>query len=275
MSNHPEILIAGAGFGGIAMGVALKKAGIENFTIHEKSSEVGGVWHDNIYPGSACDVPSLLYAYSFEPDFGWSTHYALHDEILAYMKHCAEKYGLMSHIRLSSEITAARFDPDEAWRIETAAGEEIRADIFISAVGIFDRPALPQIPGLKDFAGPQFHSARWDYSQPLEGKRVGVIGTGASTIQFVPAIAPRVKQLLVFQRSPQYVLSKHDPGRAPRGSLAWRRWQRLAIFWKFGRGTRRGKPVQGFSGKQNHKSGFARQTDARLSPGRQAGLAIQ
>lgn len=222
--NGPEIVIAGCGFGGIAVAVALKKAGFGDFTIYEKAAEVGGVWRDNAYPGAACDVPSRLYSLSFAQDFPWSARYAPQREIHAYLRRCVERYGLTPHLRLGAGIGAARFDEARGrWRIETTDGARREADIFISAVGLFDRPALPDIPGRAAFEGPQFHSARWDQAVSLAGKTVAVIGTGASAIQFVPAIAPAAKALHVFQRSAQYVMPKPD-GPVRRG---W--WWRLPV----------------------------------------------
>jgi cation diffusion facilitator CzcD-associated flavoprotein CzcO len=237
--NGPEIAIAGCGFGGIAMAVALKQAGFGDFTIYEKSGDVGGVWRDNAYPGAACDVPSRLYSLSFAQDFPWSARYAPQREIHAYLRQCVERYDLTPHLRLNTGIAAARFDEARGrWLIETTTGERREADVFISAVGLFDRPALPDIPGRSDFKGPQFHSARWDHSVSLAGKTVAVIGTGASAIQFVPAIAPEVEALHVFQRSAQYVLPKPD-GPVRRGW--WRRppllrsLERLRVFLSFER----------------------------------------
>ena len=239
----PTIAIAGAGFGGIALAVALKRAGIDSFTIYERAADVGGVWRDNAYPGAACDVPSLLYSYSFAQDYAWSASYAPQGEILDYLKRCVARFGLAPHIRFDTEIAAATFDEGSSgWRLETGIGERIDADVFVSAVGLFNRPALPSIPGRESFAGVQFHSARWDPACDLEGKRVAVIGTGASAIQIVPAIAPSVARLYVFQRSPHHVMPRAEPGLV--GAVSWRqalvrRLRRLHVFLQFENTVRR------------------------------------
>ena len=231
----PTIVIAGAGFGGIALAILLKKAGFDGFTILERAADVGGVWRDNTYPGAACDVPAALYSYSFETGYRWSGPYPPQAEILGYMKHCIAKYGLSPHIRFDTEVADATFDAKASqWRIATKNGAELDANVFVSAVGLFNRPIVPDLPGRADFRGPQFHSARWDHAAPLDGKTVAVIGTGASAIQFVPAIAPRVKQLYVFQRSPQYVVPKAMAARFGNPLL-----ERLRVFFNFERGIPR------------------------------------
>jgi cation diffusion facilitator CzcD-associated flavoprotein CzcO len=272
----PTIAIAGAGFGGIALAVYLKRAGIESFTLHERAADVGGVWRDNAYPGAACDVPSLLYSFSFAQDHPWSASYAPQAEILGYLRRCVDRFGLAPHIRFGSEIAAATFDERAGrWRLETGTGETIEADIFVSAVGLFNRPALPDIPGRGDFAGVQFHSARWPAGCDLAGKRVAVIGTGASAIQIVPAIAPSVARLHVFQRSPHHVLPRADPGLVGAGSrrqaLA-RRLRRLRIFLQFESAVRRrGSPRLTRKGEAAFRSHLAAQIGdpalrARLTP---------
>lgn len=206
-----SVAIIGTGFGGLGMGIALKKTGVDDFVIFEKENEVGGCWRDNRYPGAACDVPSHLYSFSFEPKTDWSRKFAPQPEILGYLKHCADKYGLRRHICFGSEVTAARYDEDRAlWVVEIADGTTQEARMLVSACGQLNRPAYPRIPGLENFRGAQFHSARWDDSVALDGKAVAVIGSGASAIQFVPQIAGRVKQLHLFQRSAPYVIPKPD-----------------------------------------------------------------
>ncbi len=215
----PSVAIIGAGFGGIGLGMTLKRAGIDSFTILEKADGIGGVWRDNTYPGAACDVPSHLYSFSFEPNPDWSRVYSPQPEILDYLERCVEKYGIGPNLRLSTEVTRADFDEESGrWRIETDGGERIEADVLVSACGQLSRPALSRIPGADGFKGPIFHTARWDHSVELDGKRVAVIGTGASTIQVVPAIAPRVGHLDVYQRSAPYVIPKKD--------RAYRPWER-------------------------------------------------
>lgn len=241
--SKPSIAIIGCGFGGIGLGVALKKAGFDDFTIYERASGPGGVWRDNHYPGAACDVPSQLYSYSFEQDYAWSGRYGRQGEILAYLQHCIEKYRLGPHVKFDTAIAGAAFDEAAAlWRIETEAGERIEAHILVSAVGLFNQPAWPEIPGRERFNGPQFHSAEWDETADLEGKRVAVIGTGASAIQFVPEVAKRAGALHVFQKSAQYVFPKAEgsPGAGPLAD-SWlaRRLRRFRVFLQFEGITRR------------------------------------
>jgi len=196
------VLIIGAGAAGICLAIHFKKAGIA-FRILEKSGRVGGTWRDNIYPGCACDTHIHQYSYSFETNPNWSRMFAEQPEILAYLEHCAKKYSLQEHIVFDTEVAEAHFDDQSGtWYVITTEGEEFTARILISAVGQLNRPVTPDIKGLEDFVGTQFHSAKWDYEHDLTGKRVAVIGNGASALQFIPRIAPHVDKLIVFQRSP-------------------------------------------------------------------------
>lgn len=205
-----SVAILGAGAGGLAMAISLQKAGIP-FTIYEKAASVGGTWRDNTYPGSGCDVPSMLYSYSFEPKPDWSRKFAPQPEIVAYFEGVARKYNLLPHIRFNTEIAGAHFDEAEGlWHIRSASGEEFTANAVVSGVGQLNRPAFPKIEGLETFMGAAFHSARWDHSVDLSGKRVAVIGNGASAIQFVPEIAPEVGKLTIFQRTPNWCVPKPD-----------------------------------------------------------------
>jgi cation diffusion facilitator CzcD-associated flavoprotein CzcO/acetyl esterase/lipase len=207
----PTVAIIGSGFGGIGLGITLKRAGIDTFTIFEKADGIGGVWRDNTYPGLTCDIPSHLYSFSFEPNPDWSRTYSPQPEILGYLERCVEKFGLERKLRLGTEVTRADFDPARGkWRVAIADGNEMEFDAVVSSCGQLSRPALTRIPGAERFKGSIFHTARWDHDVELEGKRVAVIGTGASTIQIVPAIADRVGQLDVYQRSAPYVLPKVD-----------------------------------------------------------------
>ncbi|MBC7752117.1 MAG: NAD(P)/FAD-dependent oxidoreductase [Candidatus Saccharibacteria bacterium] len=209
--HPPRIAIIGTGFGGLGLAIRLKQSGINDFTLFEKASDVGGVWRDNTYPGAACDVPSHLYSFSFEQDLGWERRYGNAKEIHNYLRHCADKYDIRPHIQFNTEITSADFDAGKGlWRIQNAAGDVIEAEIFVSAVGQLNRPAYPKLKGLESFKGKTFHSATWDHDYDLMGKRVAVIGTGASAIQFVPEIAQQVAHLDVFQRSAPYVIPKPD-----------------------------------------------------------------
>ncbi len=206
-----SVAILGAGAAGLCMAIKLRNAGIDNITILEKGPSVGGTWRDNTYPGSGCDVPSMLYSYSFEPKADWSRKFAGQAEIVDYFEGVARKYGLMPHIRFNTEVTEARFDEEAGlWRIRTATGEEFAANVLVSGVGQLNRPAFPKIDGLDAFKGAAFHSARWDHAVDLTGKNVAVIGNGASAIQFVPEIAPKVGKLTIFQRTPNWCVPKAD-----------------------------------------------------------------
>lgn len=205
------IAIIGAGFGGIGMAIQLKKAGIESFTIFDRAGEVGGTWRDNTYPGAACDVPSHAYSLSFEPNPKWSRKYSPADEIQDYILGLVDKWKLRGRIRFNTDIVGASFDDTTgAWTIRTGDGEDFKARVVISAVGGLVDPAYPDIPGIESFEGKKIHTARWDHDYDLRGKRVGVIGTGASAVQVVPAIAPEVAELEVFQRTPAWVVPKRD-----------------------------------------------------------------
>jgi len=205
------IAILGAGFAGIGTAIQLKKAGIDSFTIFERAGEVGGTWRDNTYPGAACDVPSFAYCFSFEQKTDWSRKWAPHDEILAYMEECADKNGLGPHLRFGCEIEAARFDEEAGlWRMRTASGEELEAEVLISSVGQLNRPNVPEIPGLGDFRGECFHSARWNHHTDLSGKRVAVIGNAASAIQLIPQVAKQAARVSVFQRSANWMMPRMD-----------------------------------------------------------------
>lgn len=206
-----EILIAGAGFAGLGMGIKLLEAGTTSFLILEKAGEIGGTWYANQYPGCACDIPSHLYSFSFERNPEWSRMYSGREEIQNYLKDCAQRHGLMPYIRVNTALHDATWDEASAlWRVTTTSGQVFRARVLVSAVGALHVPAWPQIQGAKKFAGPAFHSTHWDSSAPLEGKRIAVIGTGASAIQFVPEIAPQAEKVYVFQRTPPWILPKFD-----------------------------------------------------------------
>lgn len=207
----PEVLIIGAGFGGIAAAIKLREAGIDDILVLERGDEVGGVWRDNTYPGVAVDIPSFTYSYHFEPNPNWSRTYAPGAELLRYAKHCADKYDLRRKIRFNANVVAARFDEAaHCWRLELADGATVSGRYLFSCHGSFATGQKPDIPGLDDFAGPAIYTMNWDHDQDLTGKRVAVIGTGASALQVIPAIAPEVKSLTVFQRTPIWVLPRPD-----------------------------------------------------------------
>lgn len=204
-------VIVGTGFGGIGMAIKLREAGITDFVVLEKSDQIGGTWRDNTYPGAACDVPSPLYSFSFEQDFDWPRFYSQQPDIHRYLLHCATRYGLMSHIRLNTQVQRARFDEANGlWLIDTTCGATLHARAFITAVGQLSNPAYPNLPGLDSFRGKVFHSARWDHSYDFRGKRVAIVGTGASAIQFIAPVANQAAHATVFQRSAAYVLPKPD-----------------------------------------------------------------
>jgi cation diffusion facilitator CzcD-associated flavoprotein CzcO len=219
-----SVAIIGTGFGGLAAAVRLKQAGIDDLVLFEKSDDVGGVWRDNTYPGAACDVPSHLYSLSFAPRPDWSHRFASQSEIHQYLRDVARDFDVLPHVRFGSEVLAAAYDDETwRWRLTLAGGDEHEADVLITATGQLSRPSAPDIPGLDSFAGAMFHSAHWDHGHDFRGERVAVLGTGASAIQFVPAIAPRTARLSVFQRSAPYVLAKPDRAYRARALRAFRR----------------------------------------------------
>src|SRR4051795_744091 len=197
-----SIAIVGAGFSGLGLALRLREEGIEDFTVLERGEGVGGTWHFNTYPGCACDVPSHLYSFSFAPNPDWSRTYSRQPEIRAYLERVAEP--VMANVRLNCEVQGAAFS-GASWAIETSQGP-VNAKVLVSGTGPLVEPRLPDFPGLESFAGPAFHSARWDHEADLKGKRVASIGTGASAIQYVPAIAPDVEQIYVIQRTPPWVM---------------------------------------------------------------------
>ncbi|OBK89471.1 monooxygenase [Mycolicibacter heraklionensis] len=213
MSEEPdhEILIVGAGFSGIGAAISLDRAGMSDYSIIEAGDGVGGTWHWNTYPGIAVDIPSFSYQFSFEQSPDWSRTYAPGGELKAYAEHCVDKYGLRSRIRFRTVVLAAEFDEERGWwRVQTDPGGPVTARYLINASGVLTTPNLPDIAGVDTFAGVTIHTARWDHSQDLTGKRVAVIGTGASAVQVIPEIAPKVSSLTVFQRTPIWCFPKFD-----------------------------------------------------------------
>lgn len=211
MAAIHSVVIIGAGFGGLGMAIKLKAQGQDDIVIIEKGGDVGGCWRDNTYPGAACDVPSHLYSFSFERHYPWSRRFAPQREIFAYQQHCARKYDVYRHMRFNTEVAKASFDEAQGvWAITLTNDETIFARILITATGQLNQPAYPKMPGIHDFKGAHFHSARWDHSVDLKGKTVAVIGTGASAIQFVPEVAKVAGKVMLFQRSAAHVLAKPD-----------------------------------------------------------------
>ncbi|MEV6218725.1 NAD(P)/FAD-dependent oxidoreductase [Nocardia sp. NPDC051833] len=209
-TEHRHIVVIGAGFGGIALAIKLREAGFDDLTILERAADLGGTWQANTYPGCACDVPSQLYSYSFAPNPDWSRTYGKQSEILAYLRDVATRFDVVPRIRLNTELLEARWDEDRSlWHLETSQGA-LTADYLISSTGIFADAKYPTLPGLDTFAGKTFHSLHWDHDHDLTGERVAVIGTGASAVQFVPEIQPKVAALTVFQRSAPWIIPRMD-----------------------------------------------------------------
>jgi len=237
--NIVDVLIIGGGFSGLCMGIKLREAGMNSFLILEKSADVGGTWWDNRYPGCACDIPSHLYSFSFEPSNEWTRMYPGREEIHDYLKHCVERYKLAPHIRVKTRFHEAVWDETRGvWHASTQDGTRIQARVLVSGMGALHVPRYPDLKGLECFKGPAFHSATWDHSVELEGKNVAVVGTGASAIQFVPQIAPCAGRVHLFQRTPAWIVPRLDFA----FSEKWkRRFQRIPltrwalrqyIFWR-------------------------------------------
>ena len=228
-----DIAIVGAGFAGLAMAIRLEEAGFEDFVVLERGDEVGGTWWVNTYPGCGCDVPSHLYSFSFAPNPDWTRTYSRQPEIEAYLKRVARDTGAERHIRLRTTVMGASWDEGAGrWTVETDRGT-VSARVLVSAAGALSDPKTPEIDGLENFEGHTFHSAQWDHRYPLEGKRVAVIGTGASAIQFVPAIAPKVARMHVFQRTAPWIMPHTDRPIRPRERMLYRR---LPVLQKLVRG---------------------------------------
>ena len=218
MTEHHRIAIVGTGFAGLGMAIGLKQEGEEDFVLLERAGDIGGTWRDNTYPGCRCDVPSHLYSFSFAPNPDWSSTFSPQEEILDYLKGCAERFGVLPHVSFDTELETAEWDDGEGlWRIETSTGP-MTANFLVAGQGPLSEPALPEVPGLEDFEGTAFHSAQWDHDHDLTGERVAVVGTGASAIQFVPEIQPTVGKLHLFQRTAPWVV--------PHRNRPLKRWER-------------------------------------------------
>ncbi len=209
--ERARVVIVGSGFGGLCLAIKLLEAGVDDFVILERADAIGGTWRDNHYPGCACDVPAHLYSFSFFPNPDWSTTYAPQPEIRAYIERCAARYQLHRKVRFGATVERAELDEARAtWTVTTRDGRRFVGDVLVSAIGGLSNPSIPSLPGLERFTGPTWHSAAWRHDVPLAGKRVAVIGTGASAIQFVPRIAPQVAQLDVYQRTPPWILPRQE-----------------------------------------------------------------
>jgi cation diffusion facilitator CzcD-associated flavoprotein CzcO len=204
--THRKIIIVGAGFSGIGMAIRLKQSGIDDFIVLERAPDVGGTWHFNTYPGCMCDVPSHLYSFSFAPNPDWSNTYSPQPEIRDYLRRCADDFQIRPHLLTNVEVETAAWNQDEQrWELDTTAGT-FTASVMVSGMGPLTEPKLPDVPGLESFEGKTMHSARWDHDYDLRGKRIASIGTGASAIQYVPAIQEKVEKLYVFQRSAPWIM---------------------------------------------------------------------
>ncbi|MEV6767361.1 NAD(P)/FAD-dependent oxidoreductase [Nocardia sp. NPDC051030] len=237
MERTAPIVVIGAGFSGLCAAIRLKQAGFENFTVLEQADDLGGTWRDNTYPGAACDVPSHLYSYSFAPNHRWRRWFAGQSEIHGYLRRTAEEYGIVGHIRFGCRVNGVRYRDDQGrWEITTDAGEKSYALAVVACAGALSVPSSPDITGRDAFAGNVFHSSNWDHSIDLDGKSVAIVGTGASTVQFLPPVVRRAAEVTVFQRTPTWVLPKPERTIPPAlgqvfGRLPWlQRVVRTAVF---------------------------------------------
>jgi cation diffusion facilitator CzcD-associated flavoprotein CzcO len=227
MTPRASVAVVGAGFSGIAVTAGLLRAGVSDVVVLERGPEVGGAWRDNTYPGCACDVPSHLYSFSWAPEPSWSRTFSPQQEIEDYLVRVSRETGVRERTRFGVEVTSAAWDDAaRCWHLDTTEGS-LDADILVSAGGALVEPAAPDVPGLDTFAGPVFHSARWRHDVDLAGLRVAVVGTGASAIQVVPALAPVVGSLAVLQRTPPWILPRNDRAIAPAVRERYRRWPAL------------------------------------------------
>ncbi|MBE1496022.1 cation diffusion facilitator CzcD-associated flavoprotein CzcO [Amycolatopsis lexingtonensis] len=236
MTNAPprrvRVAIIGAGFGGLATAIALKRAGIDDFVMLERAGDVGGTWQVNTYPGAQCDIPSILYSFSFAPNPRWSRLYPLQPEIHEYLRQCTEDFGITPHLRLRHEVREAAWDDAAAeWQIRTDHGDWT-AQILVGAIGPFSEPAVPDLPGLARFRGTTFHSSAWDHDHDLAGRRIAVIGTGASAVQIIPRIQPAAARLTVFQRTPTWIMPHPD---RPLGDRSQRLFDRAPAVQRLAR----------------------------------------
>src|SRR5829696_6327660 len=241
-----DVAIVGSGFAGLCMAIKLREAGIEDFVVLERGEKVGGTWWFNTYPACGCDVPSHLYSFSFAPNPDWTRTYSKQPEIEAYLQRVAEDFDIERSVRLDTTVTGADWDDDERrWHVETTQGS-VSARVLISAAGALSDPKTPEIGGLDSFKGRMFHSARWDHTYDVTGKRVAVIGTGASAIQFVPAIAPKVERMHVFQRTAPWIMPHTDRPISARERRLYRRFPLLQRLVRGGVYSARELLVLGF-----------------------------
>ncbi|MCL4106034.1 UNVERIFIED_CONTAM: hypothetical protein GTU68_058340 [Idotea baltica] len=213
---------------GICMGIQLQERGIDDFLIVEKSPDVGGTWYENTYPGACCDVASVLYSYSFEPNPNWSRKFSGHEEIQAYFAHCIDKYALRDKLRLNTAVERADYDDQKGlWTVTLNGGEQLISKCLVSGLGQLNRPNIPDFPGAQSFEGTQFHSARWRHDIDLSDKRVAIIGNAASALQFIPHVAEQASQVYVYQRSANYVVKRNDREYSEREKARFKRFPLL------------------------------------------------
>ncbi|MGQ0697833.1 MAG: flavin-containing monooxygenase [Panacagrimonas sp.] len=236
--THFDVLIVGTGFAGLGMAIKMKEEGMQDFAILERAQDVGGTWRDNNYPGCACDVQSHLYSFSFEQNPDWSRMFAKQGEIWAYLRACSEKYGLGPHLRFGADVNGANWDDSKGqWNVSTRDGRTFTARVLISGMGGLSNPTIPQIKGMENFRGEQFHSAQWRHDLDLSGKRIAVIGTGASAIQFVPQIQKLAARVDLYQRTPPWIVPKPDRAISAIERSLFKRFPvlqdlyRKAIYW--------------------------------------------
>lgn len=232
-NRHVHVAIIGSGFSGLGLAIRMKQAGLNDFAIFERASDVGGTWRDNSYPGCACDVPSKLYSFSFAPNANWSASYSPQAEIWQYLRRCAADNDLSPHTHFNHEVMSAKWDEaSKRWQIDTAQGA-YSADVLIGGMGILSEPAIPEVKGVDKFRGETFHSADWNHEYDLTGKRVAVIGSGASAVQFVPQIQPQVKSMTLFQRSAPWILPRTE---RKISAFEHRLYERFPLLQKAARG---------------------------------------
>ncbi|MEA2438040.1 MAG: hypothetical protein QOF65_2596, partial [Thermoleophilaceae bacterium] len=236
-ARHFRVAIVGTGFSGLGMAIRLKQEGIEDFVLFERADDVGGTWRDNTYPGAACDVPSHLYSFSFAPNPGWSRTFSPQPEIQDYLRRCAGHFDVIPHVKFRHAVTGAHWDEDgQRWEIETSQGR-FTAQVLVAGMGGLSEPKIPDIPGLDSFEGAAFHTAQWDHDVDLRGRRVAVIGTGASAIQVVPRLQPEADKLHLFQRTPAWIMPHPDRPISDRERTVYKRLplaqrvMRAAVYW--------------------------------------------
>jgi cation diffusion facilitator CzcD-associated flavoprotein CzcO len=232
--SHVQVAVVGAGFSGIGMAIKLREAGIHDFAVFEKGDGIGGTWHDHVYPGLVCDIPSHFYSFSYELNPEWSHVFPPQPEIKAYIEHCVDKYGLRPHIHTRAPVHAARFEASAGcWRLAVGDGAEVTAQVLVSAIGGLSRYCIPEFPGLAAFEGAQFHTARWPSDFDPAGRRIAVIGSAASAIQIVPEIAKTAAQVYVFQRTPNWIFPRPDAAYTAWRKRLYRRFPALMRLYRW------------------------------------------